>query len=77
MDKCSDCGERCSEDRTVLELAGETYTFCSFECLITHAAATLRRRIARQNRKVRRYVQAKMRCQNVRARASAKVGVRR
>ena len=76
MDKCSECGERCSQDRIVLEFAGETCTFCSFECLITHAAATLRRQIARRNRKVRRYVQAKMRCQNVRARASAKVGVR-
>ena len=41
----------------------------------THAVATLRRRIAWRNRKVQRYAQAKMRCQNVGARGSAQVGI--
>jgi hypothetical protein len=63
MVKCSDCGELCSQDRIVLEFAGERATFCSFEWLITHAVASLKRRIARRNRKVERYAQAKMRCQ--------------
>jgi len=76
MAKCADCGEFCSQDRIVLEFAGERATFCSFECLITYAAASLRRRIARRNRKVQRYAQAKTRCRNVGARRSAKVGVR-
>jgi hypothetical protein len=75
MAKCSDCGEFCSQNRIVLEFAGERATFCSFECLITHAVATLRRRIAWRNRKVQRYAQAKMRCQNVGARGSAQVGI--
>ena len=77
MDKCSDCGERCGDDRMVLEFAGDRFTFCSFECLITHAVASLRRRIARRNRRVQRYAQAKIRCQTIRANASAKIGVRR
>jgi hypothetical protein len=76
MGKCSDCGERCGEGRMVLEVAGERCTFCSFECLITYAVANLRRRIARRNRRVQRYVQAKMRCQTIRTNASAKIGVR-
>jgi hypothetical protein len=76
MEKCSDCGERCGEERMVLELAGETCTFCSLECLITYAVASLRRRIARRNKRVQRYARAKMRCQIIGARGSAKAGMR-
>ena len=73
MDKCSDCGERCGENRIVLECAGQRLTFCSFECLITHSVASVRSRIARQNRRVQRYAQAQMRCERIRARPAAKV----
>lgn len=76
MDKCSDCGEGCGEDRMVLEVAGDRCTFCSFECLITYAVANLRRRIAGRTRRVQRYAQAKMRCQVIRPRTSAQMGVR-
>jgi hypothetical protein len=76
MKKCSDCGERCGENRMVLEFAGERCIFCSWECLITYAAASLRRRIARRNKRVQRYARAKMHCQTIGARGSAKVGVR-
>jgi hypothetical protein len=75
MVKCSDCRELCSQDGMVLEFAGERFTFCSFECLIAHAVASLRRSIARRNRRVQRYAQ-KMRCQGIGARSSAKVGIR-
>jgi hypothetical protein len=75
MDKCSDCGERCNADRIVLEVAGERCAFCSLECLITYAVASIRRRIARRNRRVQRYAQT-MRCQNIGAKRSAKAGVR-
>jgi hypothetical protein len=76
MEKCSDCGERCSEDRINLEFAGERCTFCSFECLIIYAVASIRRGIARRNRRLQRYAQAKLRCQSIGTRGSAKVGVR-
>jgi hypothetical protein len=73
MDKCSECGVRCNENPIALEFAGERQIFCSFECLITHSVANLRRRIASRNKRVQRYVQAKIRCQSTRARRAAKV----
>ena len=76
MAKCSDCGERCGEDRMVLEVGGDRCTFCSYECLITYAVANLRRRIARRNRRVQRYAQANTRCQVIGTRSSAKMGIR-
>ena len=77
MEKCSDCGSRCGEEQMVLELAGERCTFCSLECLITYAVGSLRRRIARRNKRVQRYARTKMRCQVIGERGSAKAGVRR
>ena len=76
MEKCSDCGERCGEDPMVLELAGERCTFCSLECLITYAVGSLRRRIARRNKRVQWYARAKMRCQAIGPRGSAKARMR-
>jgi len=73
MDKCSDCGRRCGENRIVLECAGRREIFCSFECLITHSAAIVRNRIARQSRRVQRYAQARMRCERIRASRAARV----
>jgi hypothetical protein len=75
MDKCSDCGENCRENHIVLECAGQRLTLCSFECLITHSAASVRRRIERRNRKAERYAQAQRRCTVVRSRHAG--GVRR
>lgn len=76
MGKCSDCGERYGENGMALEFEGERCTFCSWECLISYAAASLRRRIARRNKRVQRYARAKMRCQTLGARGAAKAGVR-
>ena len=76
MDKCPECGERCNQDRIVLEHGGERTIFCSLECVIIHAVARLRRRISRRNRRVQGYAQAKMSCQTIRARRSSKASVR-
>lgn len=72
-DKCSDCGGRCSEDAILLEWAGRKLPFCSFECLIMHSVASVRRRIARRQRKAQRYALANRRCDSSRSRRAAKV----
>lgn len=76
MNKCSECGELSHEPAIRLEYAGENLRFCSFECLIAHSVTRLCRRIARQNRRVQRFVKRRTTCQSIGAGRTAKQPVR-
>jgi TRAP-type mannitol/chloroaromatic compound transport system permease small subunit len=76
MDKCLECGELCREPAILVQFAQENLVFCSFECLVVHSIARLCRRIARQNRRVRRFVKRSTACEAVHPGRTAKRPVR-
>jgi hypothetical protein len=65
MTKCAECGQPCGEKPIVLGYGGDNIRFCSFECIIMYSVVRVRRRIARQNRSLRRLVQKEALCQSI------------
>jgi len=72
MNNCAECAELCHEPAVLLEYADEDLHFCSFECLIAHSVTRLCRRIARQNRRVQRFVKRGAGCERVHTGLAAK-----
>jgi hypothetical protein len=72
MNKCLECGELYHEPAILVNYAGESLHFCSFECLIAHSVTRLCRRIARENRRVQRFVKRRTACESIRTGRTAK-----
>ncbi len=56
MPKCAECSASCENEPLVLEESGHQLSFCSLECVIAHSVKRVCRRIAGQNRRMRRYL---------------------
>jgi hypothetical protein len=70
MPKCAECAVVCEEEPVVLSQAGHRLNFCSLECLVAHSVDRIRRRIAGQNRRMQRFLDKHVDCNNNTRRAA-------
>ena len=56
MSRCAECDAVYGHTSVILEYAKENLRFCSFECVLAHAATRVRRRIIRNKRRLQRFL---------------------
>lgn len=72
MPKCTECSNNCKNEPLVLLQAGHNLNFCSWECLIAYSVSRVRRRIARENRKMQRFLQKHVEFRNTQPRRAVR-----